>query len=234
MSQNSQDSFEEGELLVLDETQGSDLDESDCQIVEHNISTYTVEDTDVEDKKSELTGDDTDAEDKKPKPAVDNTIIVSVDFTSSLHYAALKSSLVDFLKKSFKEHLKEEHIEIIESDGNRTIQVIKKDKVQETEKEEEDNVDDSCFIIDCNPNEKNKDITIPSYKKTMKKVLDLDAKEAKDPGLQKSKNKNVCWNCDGDHSVRDCKEPRNHSKINKAKQDFSRRPERYHCELEQK
>jgi zinc finger CCHC domain-containing protein 8 len=39
---------------------------------------------------------------------------------------------------------------------------------------------------------------------------------------------NKCFNCDGDHALRDCTEPRNMGKIRKARNDFNRRELRYH------
>lgn len=80
---------------------------------------------------------------------------------------------------------------------------------------------------------------ILEYKSHQKfdQVLEL-AGEAKKPSEEELKSacrpKMNCWNCMGNHSIRDCPEPRNYNEIQKNRNEFtSRAPQkvgRYHVE----
>lgn len=93
------------------------------------------------------------------------------------------------------------------------------------------------FVIDSTPAKTAKGgPIIPSYKKALQKVLDNSPSAAAsgDSATKKPKPKQNCWNCDGDHGLKDCKEPRNFAKIDKMKQAFMKTKDRYHVDLEQK
>ncbi|XP_062541812.1 zinc finger CCHC domain-containing protein 8 homolog [Armigeres subalbatus] len=101
-----------------------------------------------------------------------------------------------------------------------------------------DAVDDAgMFVIDSTPAKTAKGgPIIPSYKKALHKVLDNSpsAAASADSATKRPKPKQNCWNCDGDHSLKDCKQPRNFVKIDKMKQAFMKTKDRYHVDLEQK
>uniref|UniRef100_A0A182FB10 PSP proline-rich domain-containing protein n=2 Tax=Anopheles albimanus TaxID=7167 RepID=A0A182FB10_ANOAL len=96
--------------------------------------------------------------------------------------------------------------------------------------------EESLFIIDSTPM-KNKQNSgpIPSYKKGLTKVFD-----GQTPGISSKpvaripRAKQSCWNCEGDHGLKDCKEPRNYTKIRQQKEIFQKKNDRYHADLEQK
>lgn len=95
----------------------------------------------------------------------------------------------------------------------------------------------AMFVIDSTPAKTAKGgPIIPSYKKALNKVLDNSplAAASGDSATKKPKSKQNCWNCDGDHGLKDCKEPRNFAKIDKMKQAFMKTKDRYHVDLEQK
>jgi zinc finger CCHC domain-containing protein 8 len=91
------------------------------------------------------------------------------------------------------------------------------------------------FMVDTTPNSKKASVDVPSYSEKFD-VLDHDAKETSEKKkISRSRSANTCFNCDGAHAIKDCPEPRNQSKINKARESFnSKRVERYHCDIEQK
>lgn len=101
--------------------------------------------------------------------------------------------------------------------------------------------DESIFMVDTLPTDNTNEEEIPSYKSTKKiDVLnnqehDVDENEADIDDGNKPKMGN-CWNCGGDHNMRDCKEKRDPNAISRAKQQFAQKPksERYHLDAEQR
>lgn len=91
------------------------------------------------------------------------------------------------------------------------------------------------FMIDTLPTEKKDNAEVPSYEKVTEILLNLEAKANLIAGEASRSSRNGCWNCGGDHNLRDCKEPRNMANINRAKQLFSKfKTERYHVDAEQR
>lgn len=102
--------------------------------------------------------------------------------------------------------------------------------------------DDMIFMIDTLPTENISELEAPDYDSTEANVL-LDKNEpetdenAVNNDSVKVNNRNSCWNCDGDHSLRDCKEPLIRNNINRNKQLFLQKNgknERYHLDADQK
>lgn len=106
--------------------------------------------------------------------------------------------------------------------------------------------DDLCvFMVDANPatdavNMKPNQKDIPKYSLNVAKVFDhttptVPETEDEDK-CQRSvrRPKNQCFNCDGDHTLRDCTEPKNQQKIRDSRNQFgSQRTERYHVDANQ-
>lgn len=91
------------------------------------------------------------------------------------------------------------------------------------------------FMIDTLPTEKKDNTEVPSYEKVTDILLNLQAKANLITGEASKSLRNGCWNCGGDHNLRDCKEPRNMANINRAKQLFSKfKTERYHMDADQR
>lgn len=89
------------------------------------------------------------------------------------------------------------------------------------------------FTIDTLPTEKKVNTEIPNYDKISETLLDLEAKII--GGANDKAMRNGCWNCGGEHNLRDCKQPRNMKNIQRAKQMFGKtRADRYHVDAEQK
>lgn len=96
-----------------------------------------------------------------------------------------------------------------------------------------DGLDDSIFMIDILPTENENQKEVPDYESTIDTPLlsgELQA-EAVDEGADRPKNN--CWNCGGDHMLRECTAPRDSNQINRAKQSFVRgRNDRYHLDAD--
>uniref|UniRef100_A0A2M4CJ76 Putative agap005070-pa-like protein n=2 Tax=Anopheles darlingi TaxID=43151 RepID=A0A2M4CJ76_ANODA len=94
----------------------------------------------------------------------------------------------------------------------------------------------SLFVIDSTPmKNKQNDGPIPSYKKGMNKVFDGQTPDISTKAVSRiPRTRQSCWNCEGDHGLKDCKEPRNYTRIRHQKEIFQKKNDRYHADLEQK
>lgn len=105
-----------------------------------------------------------------------------------------------------------------------------------------DENDETQFMVDTLPTECTNETEIPDYNSAAIGVLDNVCEDAKDDdGDDDSKQKGGggagnCWNCSGDHMIKDCKEKRDPAAISARKQMFQQRTkgERYHLDAEQK
>lgn len=93
------------------------------------------------------------------------------------------------------------------------------------------------FVVDSTPNFENLSEPIvastPAYRKSFGRTVLTGEKEAADRGSITSTPRNACFNCDkATHSLRDCPEPRNMKKVNKARSQFNRKDLRYHDDSE--
>lgn len=96
--------------------------------------------------------------------------------------------------------------------------------------------DGDVFMIDTLPTDKVHKSEVPSYKSVTEalKKMNANKKDATNDANDKPKT-GGCWNCGGDHNMRECKEPVNRENIARRKQMFHRtKTERYHLDAEQK
>ncbi|XP_004533472.1 zinc finger CCHC domain-containing protein 8 homolog [Ceratitis capitata] len=109
------------------------------------------------------------------------------------------------------------------------------------EREESPDLDlTSLFTIDTSGSKKLDTQCVPSYKRTIKDVLDEDSSASKRRKLDKEEDDcprvrttSACFNCGvTGHSLRECPKPRNNARINRAK--LARKQERYHIDIEQR
>lgn len=184
-----------------------------------------------------------------------NQWVFEVNFKSEQHFKEYK----DLVLKSFRSTFAGKDLLIVEDDTK--IQVFREDTqlddAQETtndhqlteskkletsieskvSSEDEDMNIAGLFMIDTEPAEKVDFGKIPSYKRTIKEILDEGSSEKKkktDDECERPKQKK-CFNCDKtDHDLRSCPKPRNMTKINKAKKSMNQRRERYHVDIEQR
>lgn len=90
----------------------------------------------------------------------------------------------------------------------------------------------TMFTIDTTP-AKPKQNDVPRYRASLSETLSNEKPEEKSNGP--SRRAMSCFNCDGDHNLRDCRLPKNYQKINaNRKQRGGGKTERYHVDLTQK
>lgn len=102
------------------------------------------------------------------------------------------------------------------------------------------NNENSIFMVDTIPSMDTGDNErIPEYESTaidlLNDMVDTEPKHNESNNDAKMKM-GTCWNCNGNHTLRDCKELRDPEAINRAKQLFTQKTktERYHLEVDQK
>lgn len=112
-----------------------------------------------------------------------------------------------------------------------------KNSIQIVEIETNEN-DGNIFMVDTLPTDNTIEAEIPDYNSSIIDVLNNEENDIKDgDGENGSKSKGGnCWNCGGDHTMKDCKEKRDPAAISRAKAQFMQktRVERYHLDNEQK
>ncbi|XP_024872088.1 zinc finger CCHC domain-containing protein 8 homolog isoform X1 [Temnothorax curvispinosus] len=94
-----------------------------------------------------------------------------------------------------------------------------------------DDAQDSLFTIDKRPNVKN-DLDIPTYGQKYESTFEENRETPKD--LMPKLN---CFNCKGNHNLRDCSLPKNQSNINKNRKEFAAKYSagvRYHMSEDQR
>ncbi|XP_050322842.1 zinc finger CCHC domain-containing protein 8 homolog [Bactrocera neohumeralis] len=98
----------------------------------------------------------------------------------------------------------------------------------------------SLFTIDTSGSKKLDTQCVPSYKRSIKDVLNEESSARKRQKLEEVENECqrvrttvACFNCGvNGHSLRECPKPRNNARINRAK--LARKQERYHIDIEQR
>ncbi|XP_065079307.1 zinc finger CCHC domain-containing protein 8 homolog [Ochlerotatus camptorhynchus] len=190
---------------------------------------------------------------KHPIPAekMNDNLLLSMKFRDQELFDLFKGSLTEYLKTTFQLKMGGEEVEVVQQADLVSLQVLTKShrqvssapsalaecvtpllKVENTDAKDDT---DGMFVIDSTPAKTAKGgPIIPSYKKALQKVLDNSPSAAAESATKRPKPRQLCWNCDGDHGLKDCKEPRNFAKIDKMKQAFMKTKDRYHVDLEQK
>ncbi|KYN12559.1 Zinc finger CCHC domain-containing protein 8 like protein [Trachymyrmex cornetzi] len=93
-------------------------------------------------------------------------------------------------------------------------------------------ISDFLFTIDKQPNVKN-DMDIPTYGQKYENTFEESIHETPKDYIPRLS----CFNCDGNHNLRDCPLPRNQSNINKKRKEFASKHNtgvRYHLSEDQK
>ena len=95
---------------------------------------------------------------------------------------------------------------------------------------------DCMFIVDSEPAIGETAQSIPKYSKNIKTVINDIVETQTDDNVRKApKPKSLCFNCDGDHTLRDCTLPKDNNKIRQNRSKYSTgKVERYHVDIEQR
>ncbi|XP_066595481.1 zinc finger CCHC domain-containing protein 8 homolog [Prorops nasuta] len=121
-------------------------------------------------------------------------------------------------------------LEIWDSDGNEQKGASSSSST-EVESDSQDEYD-RLFMIDKSPC-LNTEFDVPTYGKKYETIVEkLNVKEAQEE--ESCQPKIQCFNCLGNHNMRDCPEPRNREAITKNRNKNNSKMSRYHLEDEQK
>ncbi|XP_052896700.1 zinc finger CCHC domain-containing protein 8 homolog [Anopheles moucheti] len=189
--------------------------DSDIEFVETNVSVVCIDDDNVDLTNSETSG---------------NAPLVKIHFKTHEVYQKLQKAISTALQAVFQEHLPNQPVTIKPGKDGCSMEI------NETIAPADTDAVDSLFVIDSTPmkNKKN-DGPIPSYKKSLNKVYDGQTPPTASSSLSKRpKAKQTCWNCEGEHALKDCKEPRNYTRIRQKKEEFQKKTDRYHVDQEQR
>uniref|UniRef100_A0A182PML4 PSP proline-rich domain-containing protein n=1 Tax=Anopheles epiroticus TaxID=199890 RepID=A0A182PML4_9DIPT len=152
--------------------------------------------------------------------------LVTIQFRNKELHQKLQKAICSALEAVFKKELPDELVKFEPGKDGCSLEVHEPDE-SETNR---------WFVIDSTPmkNKKNNG-QIPSYKKSMNKVFDGQTPPpASSSASKRPKPKQTCWNCGAEHALKDCKEPRNYTRIRQKKEEFQRKADRYHADLEQR
>lgn len=162
-----------------------------------------------------------------PVPVAERSkVLIDIKFANKKTYLAFQEEFVALVKNYYKAKL--DDLSISDDVANNRIRVAEK-----IVKKSDD------FLVDKTPNSKelkaSDEESAPTYRKSFGKILLSDEKHVEEPARKNyGSNRNTCFNCDGSHSLRDCPEPRNMKKINKARNDYNKKDQRYHEDAENK
>ncbi|XP_053665080.1 zinc finger CCHC domain-containing protein 8 homolog [Anopheles marshallii] len=188
--------------------------DSDIEFVETNVSVVCIDDDNV---------DMTDSGTSVKAP------LVKIHFKTREVYQKLEKAISSALQAIFSEHLPNLPVKIKPGKDGCSMEI------DETVAQADKDAVDSLFVIDSTPmkNKKN-NCPIPSYKKSLNKVYDGTPPTASSSLSKRPKAKQTCWNCEGEHALKDCKEPRNYARIRQKKEEFQKKSDRYHVDQEQR
>lgn len=205
---------------------------SDCVVLDNSIPTITLDETIVAEAES---GEDI-SQDDEDFPGDETVEDGEVDENPG-KFSKKKLMNIHFPDETVMQNFGPELIEFmqgrctnlaVELDNSRQ-EITFFEKVIDLDESEE--VEQPIFHIDSTPSKgRAASEDIPRYTQSVTEALTNDQTPSKDNAPRRGAS---CFNCDGDHNLRDCKKPRNHQKIN-ANRRAKGKNERYHVDLSQK
>lgn len=151
-------------------------------------------------------------------------MLIDIKFQNRKTYLAFQEEFVAIVKNYYKAKI--DDLSIVDDMSSNRIRVSEK-RVKQSD----------TFLVDKTPSSKNLkslDESTPTYRNSFGRIVLSDDKES-DANRKSTTStpKNACFNCDkGGHNLRDCPEPRNMKKVNKARNEFNRKELRYHDDNE--
>lgn len=98
--------------------------------------------------------------------------------------------------------------------------------------------DNDLFIVDSAPSEEPEIANvIPEYSRSEVIVNDQIVDQIQETETKQKAQANTCFNCDGDHAIKDCTKPKDLNRIKQNRAKFSSNKqsyERYHVDVEQR
>ncbi|XP_057322322.1 zinc finger CCHC domain-containing protein 8 homolog [Microplitis mediator] len=226
MNCNGDSHSQDDSVVCLDTSQESVCD-NDIEVIDNN---------DVDNKSSEgktlppgdapdgfIVIDDIDGNQEEINDHQEHEPIIKVIFRDKAVACEYRKRVKDFLQRLVRVNLPEDNssdlvLEIWDKDSNK--------------RKHDDNLSSPLFTIDNKPVAEDF-YNIPAYGKKFDRVLKESTGDS-DEENDCAGPKLTCFNCIGNHNLRDCPKPRNFNEINKNRKEFSSRStsknSRYHVE----
>ncbi|CAH2086158.1 unnamed protein product [Euphydryas editha] len=155
--------------------------------------------------------------------------LISLRFKDSKFARVYKKTIKEFLINLLKSSSEVTGDDFEDSDNE--LDIWPEDLVNEDySRDESANNDDDLFFVDTEPCD-NKYIEIPKYSQNAT-LISNSTKEETPP--ETFKRRQTCFNCDGEHQLRDCPLPRNNQRIAQKRKAMPVKMGRYHVEDDQK
>lgn len=193
------------------ETASNDTSETSCVIIENDVPVINLDESVVE---------------KLVNNSEDHASIMKICFKDATTYNELNNLIAKCVKNAL--FYMQKSVICTEDSSNFTITF-----------NETSNADNDLFIVDAAPSEIPEIANvIPEYSRSEVLINDKNIDQIKDEVTVASKTaQNKCFNCDGEHSIRDCTKPKDLARIKANRAKFSNNKltyERYHVDVEQK
>lgn len=140
------------------------------------------------------------------------------------------------LASSYKEQIKAFMLNLIKLHGGENIKSDNETDLEldiwpeDLAEEVEETLENSLFFVDTVPGVDGV-VDVPRYSQTSAVISNIPEKEPTPPPMRKGP---TCFNCDGNHSLRDCQRPKDLKRIASRRKNMPARVGRYHVEDEQK
>ncbi|KAM3963070.1 LOW QUALITY PROTEIN: zinc finger CCHC domain-containing protein 8 homolog [Aphomia sociella] len=158
------------------------------------------------------------------------TPLVTIRFRDNKMAKNYKHHLKTFMLNLIKLH-DEENFAGSETETDLELDIWPEDLIDEEFEDKKKEPEDSLFFIDTAPCE-NVSYEIPKYKQVSTLISNVPDREPSPP--QVVRRGPICFNCDGNHPLRDCTAPKNKARIAEKRKNMAVRVGRYHVEDEQK
>ncbi|XP_022229752.2 zinc finger CCHC domain-containing protein 8 homolog [Drosophila obscura] len=223
-------------VIVLDDTQPS------VEIIEDGVEDGELDDSELLPMDTSSTTEQLQTSDdnpfQEPTQSEGDGLVFEVKFHNKVHFASLQQKMLDVLGAAFAGP---RHLDFRTDATELVIGAYDAGEVQPQSPLSPDLDTSDLFMIDTAPAPKLLVSQVPSYKRANTDVLDEETearKKLKAAAVNKCvrpKNQSSCFNCgETGHALRDCPQPRNNVRIQRARKRISHRMERYHVDFEQR
>ncbi|KOB74105.1 Zinc finger CCHC domain-containing protein 8 [Operophtera brumata] len=157
------------------------------------------------------------------------TPLITVRFRDNKLAMAYKKKIKEFMLSLIKLHENED----LDLDNDTDLELdIWPEELVQADLVETENDDNGFFFVDTAPCDQRE--FIPAYNSLKDESLISNAIE-QPVASPLPRRGPTCFNCDGDHALRECKHPKNYTRINEMRaKRMNKRTERYHMEDEQR
>ncbi|CAB3235029.1 unnamed protein product [Arctia plantaginis] len=156
------------------------------------------------------------------------TPLITVRFKNNKLAVNYKQQIKAFMLNLIRQH--EGDSQVSDSETDLELDIWPEDLNEELPDIAEEKVEDNLFFVDTDPGDDRCD-DVPRYSQTSTVISNVPEKEPTPPPAHRGRS---CFNCDGNHGLRDCPKPKDFARIANKRKSLPVRVGRYHVEDEQK